>query len=323
MPGVRVRIARREWSHLRTGLRRAVWRTLAASTVVAAVALIVVALRVHHFVTEAAPRPVVGEGPAILDTLIDRTPVRISTTVLWQKVPQVVTMHALLHDATVWRRMHFDDWDRLPRPLAEQAMQAMIGRHAYALDGPGRWSGMSTHDWDAVPQPVRAIAYLRMVWYWSEVERVGEEYGWRPRDLAPTIAAIVMAESWFEHRAVNENQWGNRDLGLAQCSDHCRRTLADLARKGEVPFALEEEQYFNPWFATRVATVWFHRELRRAGGDIDLAIRAYHRGLDQALDARGDAYLAGVHDKRARYVLNANAPPSWQFLVQEVSERTR
>jgi hypothetical protein len=321
MQGVHVRIHRREWRQLRVRARRLALRTLAATAVLAAAALLVAGLRVHHFVTEAAPRPTVGEGPAILDTLIDRTPVRISTTVLWQKVPQVVTLHALLHDATVWRRMHFDDWDRLPAPLAERGMEAMIGRHAYALDGPARWAGMSTFDWDAVPQPVRAIAYLRMVWHWTEVERVGEDFGWRPRNLAPTIAAIVMAESWFEHRAINENRWGNRDLGLAQCSDHCRDTLARMALAGEVPFALEEEQYFNPWFATRVATVWFHRELRRADGDIELAIRAYHRGMDNAMDEKGDRYLAGVLDRRTRYILNTNAPASWQYLVAEVLER--
>jgi hypothetical protein len=323
MRGIRVRLARREWRETRVRVRKVVRHALAAVAALSAVALVATGLRIHHFVTEAAPRPTLGPGPDILDTLIDRTPVRIRTTVGWQKVPQVVTMHALLHDPTVWRRMHFDDWDRLPRPLAERGMEAMIGRHAYALDGPARWAGMSTFDWDAVPQPVRAIAYLRMVWYWTELERVGEDFGWRPRDLAPTIAAIVMAESWFEHRAINENEWGNRDLGLAQCSDHCRQTLAELAGAGEVPFALEEAQYFNPWFATRVATVWFHRELRRADGDIELAIRAYHRGQAQALDRKGDVYLAGVLDKRARYILNVDAPASWQYLVQEVSERVR
>jgi hypothetical protein len=323
MRGVRLRVARREWRRAGAQVRRAVRRIVVATALLATIAILAAGLRVHHFVTEAAPHPSVRPGPDILDTLIDRTPVRISTTVLWQKVPQVVTMHALLHDATVWRRMHFDDWDWLPRPLAERGMEAMIGRHAYALEGPARWSAMSTDDWDRVPQPVRSIAYLRMIWHWAEVERVGEDFGWRPRDLAPTIAAIVMAESWFEHRAVNENEWGNRDLGLAQCSDHCRRTLAELARAGEVPFALEDVQYFNPWFATRVATVWFHRELRRADGDIDLAIRAYHRGMDQALDEKGDAYLGGVIDRRTRYILNLKAPPSWQYLVQEASRHTR
>jgi hypothetical protein len=323
MAGIRIRVARRDCRLVRAHARRLVRGAAASLGAIALVALVAAGLRLHHFVTEAAPRPAVAGAPAVLDTLMDRTPVRITTTVGWQKVPQVVTTHALLHDATVWRRMHFDDWDRLPRPLAERAMEAMIGRHAYALDGPARWAAMSTFDWDAVPQPVRAIAYLRMVWHWTEAERVGEEYGWRPRDLAPTIAAIVMAESWFEHRAVNENPWGNRDLGLAQCSDHCRETLAAMGAAGTVPFALEEAQYFNPWFATRVATVWFQHELRRSDGDIDRAIRAYHRGQTQALDQKGDVYLAGVVDKRARYILNTGAPPSWQHLVREGREQVR
>lgn len=214
--------------------------------------------------------------------------------------------------------MHFDDWDRVPPPLMVEGMTAMIEAYSHVLSGPEQWTRMSTLDWDNVPQPIRAIAYLRMVWHWAEVEEVGAAFGWRPRDLAPTIAAIVMAESWFEHRAVNDNEWG-RDLGLAQCSTHCRRTLAGMAAAGEVPFLLEDEQYFNPWFATRVATIWFKRELRRADGDIELAIRAYHRGLDQAADAKGSAYLAGVLDKRATYILNQQpAPDSWRLLVREV-----
>lgn len=66
-----------------------------------------------------------------------------------------------------------------------------------------------------------------------------------------TIGAIVMAESWFGHRAVNENPWGNRDIGLAQCSDHCREGIAEMAANGEIAFAPTEADYFIPWIATR------------------------------------------------------------------------
>jgi hypothetical protein len=262
------------------------------------------------------PTPAVVELDVIA-SLIDATPVAITTTLGWQKVPEVVSRYALMNHRPVWRRMHFDDWDRVPAAIREDAMAAMIHTYTNVLTGPQQWTRMSTYDWDAVPQPVRAIAYLRMIWYWAEEERVGASFGWRARDLAPTIGAIVMAESWFEHRAVNENAWG-RDLGLAQCSDHCRRTLRTLAAAGKVPFLLEDDQYFNPWFATRVAVVWFEHELVRAGGDVDMAIRAYHRGIDNAWDAKGDAYHAGVVDKRTRYILNQGAPHSWRFLVGRV-----
>ena len=40
-----------------------------------------------------------------------------------------------------------------------------------------------------------------------------------------------MAESWFDHRAFFENEWGNRDIGLGQCSNRCRRELARMARR--------------------------------------------------------------------------------------------
>jgi hypothetical protein len=67
-----------------------------------------------------------------------------------------------------------------------------------------------------------------------------------------------------------------------------------MAADGETPFAPTESEYFDPSIATRVAIVRFERELRRAEGDVELAIRAYHRGLDNAMDERGTAYVANV-----------------------------
>jgi hypothetical protein len=188
------------------------------------------------------------------------------------------------------------------------------------LSGPRVWRGMTTAQWDAVPQPVRAIAYLRMVWYWTRHEHVGEKFGFTPGQLAPTIAAIVMTESWFEHRAVNRGASGNRDLGLAQCSDYCRGEIAAMAERGAIDFAPDESDYFDPLVGTRVAVVWFARELRRADGDVELAIRAYHRGIDDAYDARGDAYLAAVRQRRQRYVRNLGAPPSWRLLAADARD---
>jgi len=143
---------------------------------------------------------------------------------------------------------------------------------------------------------------------------VGADFGRNPRRVAQTIGAIVMAESWFEHRAVNENEWG-RDLGLAQCSTFCQRIMTVMGLTGAIRFALSETDYFNPWVATRVATVWFKRELIRAEGDVDLAIRAYHRGIDDAMDEKGDAYLARVLRLRRQYVREQTASASWRFLA--------
>jgi hypothetical protein len=78
---------------------------------------------------------------------------------------------------------------------------------------------------------------------------------------------------------------------------------------------------FDPLIATWIATVWFARELERANGDVYRAIRAYHRGLDQAFDEQGDAYLAQVLAKRRRYVRAVQAPPAWAFLLRLAAGR--
>jgi hypothetical protein len=178
---------------------------------------------------------------------------------------------------------------------------------------------MAAGQWDDIPQPIRSIAYLRMIWHWAIVENIGAEFGLAPEKLAQTIGAIVMAESWFEHRAVNENAWGNRDLGLAQCSDYCRETITAMVATCEILFRPREDDYFNPWTASRIATVWFERELLNAGGDIDLATRAYHRGIRLALDEKGDAYLARVQGLRERYIRAQTGSESWKFLAREIS----
>lgn len=241
------------------------------------------------------------------------------TTPAWTKVQRTVTVDDLRSDFTLWRQMHFNDWDRVPAEIRRPALIAMIRAHQSVLTGPGRWREMSPSHWDDIPQPVRAMAYLRMIWHWAVVEDVGGEFGLKPRVLAQTIGAIVMTESWFEHRALNQNQWGNRDLGLAQCSDYCRDGIAQMSEEGRISFAPTELDYMNPWIATRVATVWFERELLASDGDVNLAIRAYHRGQEAAMDEKGDVYLARVLSLRERYIRAQTTSPTWRLLTQEVA----
>ena len=96
-----------------------------------------------------------------------------------------------------------------------------------------------------------------------------------------------------------------------------------MSEQGLISFAPTESDYMNPWIATRVATVWFERELLAADGDMDLAIRAYHRGQAAAFDEKGDAYLARVHSLRGRYIHAQTASPTWRLLTQEVARRRR
>jgi hypothetical protein len=269
----------------------------------------------------AGDTPVRPSRPDPIASLTDRTPVTVTTNVGWTKTSRIVTVDAVLHDRSLWRRMRLEDWDRVPATLREPALRAMLRAYRPALSGPAAWRAMTADDWDIVPQPIRAIAYIRMIRHWSIRDRAGAELALEPRQVSPWIGAIVMVESWFEHRALNVNAYGNRDLGLAQCSDYCRAEIAALGQAGAIDWAPTEADYDNPFVATRVATLWYARELTNAAGDLELAVRAYHRGPERAWDDRGTRYLEQVRDKYERYLRVIQAPPSWAYLVA-IASRT-
>lgn len=264
---------------------------------------------------ERAEFPHVPYVPSKNPVLFDVRPVAITITTFWHKIPRTVTVDQLLKDHTLWRQMHFGDWDKVPNPTRERALANMFDRYRHVLVGPAVWEGLSVYDWDGVPQPIRAIAYQRMIEHWTGYYDVGAGYADSPQTVARIVSAIVMAESWFEHRAINVNKWGNRDLGLAGCSDHCRQVIEGMAVEGTVDFLLNDHEYFDPWNGSRVAAVWFGRELARAEGDITLAIAAYHRGLPAARAGEGTDYAANVQRLNRRYIEGQDGPPAWTFLM--------
>ena len=261
--------------------------------------------------------------PDLAAALSDATPVTVTiTTPAWTRGAATVTVDAVRADRSLWRQMHLGDWDMVSTPLRERALDTMLVGYAPVLRRTS-WDKMTIADWDAVPQPMRAAAYLRMVHHWTAARGVGAEFGLSTAQAAQTVAAIIMAESWFEHRAFNENPYGNQDLGLAQCSDYCRRTIAEMAAAGELPFSPTEADYLDPRIGSYIATVWFERELRRAEGDVPLAIRAYHRGLGAAMDEKGDAYLEKVERLRDQYIRTQRTSPSWAYLTAQIAAAAR
>jgi hypothetical protein len=152
-----------------------------------------------------------------------------------------------------------------------------------------------------------------MTQYWNGYYQVGAGTD-VPRGLmADTLTAIVMAESWFEHRAVNANPWGNRDLGVAQASDAARARMIALHDAGLVDVRLDDGDYFNPWQGTRFVALWMRMLLGEASGDLDVAVRAYHRGTERALLGEGEDYLATVQ-RRRRLVRTTDASSPWAYL---------
>lgn len=255
-------------------------------------------------------------GIQLDNVFFDQTPTLITESVGWQHISVTVPAWRLQSDRTLWLRMGLQDWDTVPGDLRHAALERLFQVYADRLGGPPVWNGMTALDWDLVPPPVRVAAVLRMID--SRVAQMaGPGVDRRTKMiLSDTIAAIVMVESWFDHRAVNINPRGDRDLGLAQASAWCRATLARLYRQGLVDFNVADDEYFDPWVASRVATFWFLRMLTESDGDLGLAIRAYHRGIARARQGAGQQYLEAVMSKRVRYIRNTSAAPTWRSVFE-------
>jgi hypothetical protein len=296
-------------------------RTARASAVVAWIVLAIIGGWVGgRRAWERAVEASVSVAPALAplrlhDVPLDETPTPITVSVGWEHVPLTVPAWRLRTDRLLWLGMGFEDWDSVPERLRHEGLSRLFREYGDRLEGPGVWSRMNATDWDLVPPPVRVLAVLNMIDTWV-AEMAPRRFDRHARVvLSDTVAAIVMVESWFNHRAVNINPAGDRDLGLAQASLACRRSLARLFRGGLVDFTLADDDYFNPWAASRVATFWFLRMLIEADGNLALAIRAYHRGIASARRGAGREYLEAVVSKRLRYIGNREAPPAWRWVL--------
>lgn len=294
-----------------------------ATVVVLVIAVMSVGMRhLCHMANSENVLPFVSEID-VSGSLIDLRPVTISVAVAGTHLEWHTTVDAVRTDRALWRRMTLADWNSVADPLRSDALDRMLARYRAELFDPSVWDKMNAGDWDRVPQPIRTVAFRQMIAYWSGYYGLGRKTDAPAIVVSETLAAVVMSESWFDHRASALNRDGTRDVGLGGASEFARERLPHLHRLDLVDTTFTENDLFNPWLATRFAAIWMGLMLDEAGGDLDKAVRAYNCGMPAADHGGGMPYLETVRARLYQFIQNRDAPVAWSFVWRQARNMER
>ena len=67
--------------------------------------------------------------------------------------------------------------------------------------------------------------------------------------------------------------------GIGGASGFARGTIRRWYDKAWCDFTFTDDDYFNPWLASRWLAFWVDLMLQEANGDMDLVVRVYNWGI--------------------------------------------
>ena len=98
-----------------------------------------------------------------------------------------------------------------------------------------------------------AMAFLNIINNWDDRYQVGRSYRLNRRLVTDTLQAVAMSASWFEHRAINVNANGSRDIGLSGIRLRSPSDSQAACRRDD-RFCAQRRQYDDPLKAARMLT---------------------------------------------------------------------
>ena len=237
----------------------------------------------------------------------------VITTASWIKVAIITTRQAVKADHTLWRRMHFEDWDKLPRELMEAGLANLLKRYGQSLTI--HWHGRGCNlplGSDPATRPGDGVLEHHQV---TGTNATRSDSGTALTDVSSPTP--FRPSRWLSLgssiRAINVNVDGSRDIG--------RRALRlRPARHSEVAcpwpdrFCAHGGRVPRPLQSSTDAEVRFQIMLDEADRDLDLAIRAYNQRYRRALRGEGQEYLESVKRRRRRFIRNDGTSRAWRFL---------
>ena len=215
----------------RLGMR---WAFASAIVLAAVAAVVAGALWLRECTATVAPSVPSLDVYALL---VDSTPLTVTVAAGGVHAEWRTTADELRRSRPLWRQMHLANWNTVPDALREDGLDRMLQHYRDILMSPRAWDSMTAADWDTVPQPIRTVAYRQDGVVLVGLLRTRASHGLPPGSVAETLQAIVMSESWFDHRGSFTNADGTRDIGLGAASAYARERVRQLHRAGPWTFA--------------------------------------------------------------------------------------